>query len=250
MKSTTVRLMVLLLCLTAAAATAQTERTETLTGTVVQVDGGVLIVEMANGEIRSFTPPAERRFVIDGRELQLSELKPGTKLNATVKQTSTTTTARTVETLEGTVWFASGPAVVLRLPTGENRQYHIKSTDPVKFYDSAGKEIGVFDLRKNMRIKATKITESPQTELVSNIAVTGTAPVQAAAAQAPAPAPAPRQATQPSPAAAPAPAAEPAAAAPPKTLPPTASSLPLLGLTGMVSLVIGLGLTLRRRATR
>ena len=68
------------------------------------------------------------------------------------------------------------------MPTKERRQYNIKSTDPVKFYDHEGKEITVFDLRKNMKIKATKITEAPRIELVQNIAVTGTAPTQAAAA--------------------------------------------------------------------
>jgi hypothetical protein len=237
----------LLLCLIAAVATAQTE---TLNGTVESVDGGVLVVKMANGEIRSFTPPADRRFVIDGKQLTLSELKPGTKLTATVKQSSTTTTVKTVETLEGTVLYAAGPAVVLRLPTGENRQYNIKSTDPVKFYDGSGKEMTVFDLRKNMRIKATKITEAPQVELVTDVAVTGTAPVQtAAAAQAPAAAqPAPRPAAPAAPAAAPPPAAQPAAAEPPKKLPPTASFLPLLGVAGLVSLLTGLGLSLRRRA--
>ena len=190
-----------LVCLTAVAVGAQTEKTSTLTGTVVEVDGGTLIVKMDNGEIRMFTPPADRVFVIDGKELKLSELKPGTKLNATVKEITTTSTVQTVETLEGTVAYTAGTTVILTLPTNERRQYTIKSTDPVKFYDQNGKEMTVFDLRKNMKIKATKITEAPRVELVQNVAVTGTAPTQAAAA-----APA---------AAAPKPAAAPAAAAAP-----------------------------------
>jgi Cu/Ag efflux protein CusF len=239
----------LLVCLTAVAAGAQTEKTTTLTGTVVEVDGGTLIVKMDNGEIRMFTPPADRVFVIDGKELKLSALKPGTKLNATVKETTTTSTVQTVETLEGTVAYAAGTAVILTLPTNERRQYNIKSTDPVKFYDQNGKEITVFDLRKNMKIKATRITEAPRVELAQNVAVTGTAPTQAAAA-----APA---AAAPKPAAAP---AQPAAASSsqtastsgaegekPKKLPTTASPLPLLGLIGLASLAAGLGLTVRRR---
>ena len=238
-----------LVCLTAVAAGAQTEKTETLTGSVVEVDGGTLIVKMDNGEIRSFTPPADRVFVIDGKDLKLSQLQPGTKLTATVKETSTTATVKTVETLEGTVVYAAGPTVILRLPTNERKQYHIKSNDPVKFYDHNGKEITVFDLRKNMSIKATKITEAPRVELVQNIAVTGMAPTQAAAA-APAAAPA-------KPAAAP---AQPAAASSaqtastsgaggekPKKLPHTGTQLPLLGLIGLASLAAGLGLTVRRR---
>ncbi len=112
-------------------------------------------------------------------------------MNATVKDITTTSTVQTVETLEGTVAYAAGTAVILTLPTNERRQYNIKSTDPVKFYDQNGKEITVFDLRKNMKIKATKITEAPRVELVQNIAVTGTAPTQAAAAAPAAAAPKP-----------------------------------------------------------
>lgn len=238
----------LLLCLIAVAAVAQTEKTSTLAGTVVEVvDGTTLVVKMDNGEIRSFTPPADRVFVIDGKELKVSALKPGTKLNATVKDITTTTTVQTVETLEGTVAYAAGPTVILTLPTNERRQYTIKSTDPVKFYDHNGKEITVFDLRKNMKIKATKITEAPRVELVQNIAVTGTAPMQAAAAAPAAAAPKPAAAAQPAAAPASQTASTSGAGGEAKTLPKTASSLPLLGLIGIVSLVVALGLTVARR---
>ena len=40
----------------------------------------------------------------------------------------------------------------------------------MKFWDREGKEITVFDLRKNMQIEATKITEAPRTELVASVA--------------------------------------------------------------------------------
>ena len=245
-----------LMCLTAVAAFAQaTEKTETLSGTVAEVDGGTLIVKMDSGEIRSFTPPADAVFTIDGKPLKLAQLQPGTKLTATYKTTSSTTMAKTVETLEGTVVYAAGTSVILRLPTNERRQYNIKSNDPVKFFDPNGKEMTVFDLRKNMRIKATKITEAPVTELASNTTVTGTAPAARVAAAAPAqqPAAAPKPAEAAKPATAPPPAAaEPAAvstvAEKPKTLPKTGSSLPLLGSIGLVSLVVALGLTAARRA--
>ena len=72
-----VALVGVLVCLTAVAAGAQTEKTSTLTGTVVEVDGGTLIVKMDNGEIRMFTPPADRVFVIDGKELKLSRAQAG-----------------------------------------------------------------------------------------------------------------------------------------------------------------------------
>jgi LPXTG-motif cell wall-anchored protein len=213
------------------------------------VDGGTLIVKLDSGEIRSFTPPADRVFTIDGKDVKLAQLQPGTKLTATYKQTSTTTTAPVIETLEGTVVYAAGPTVILRLPSNERKQYHIKSTDPVKYYNHEGKENTVFDLKKNMNIKATRNTEAARTELAANTTVTGTAPAKMAAA-APA-APPPAAAAAPAAAAPPPaqsqPASTQASAATPATLPKTGSQLPLLGLIGLTSLVIALGLGVARR---
>ena len=164
-----------LVLLTAAAVVAQTQKTVTLTGTVVQVEGNTLVVKMASGEVRVFTPPADRRFMIDGQSLTLSQLRPGTTLTATATETATTVMERTVQTLSGKVWYVAAPTVILTLSTGENRMYTVKSDDPVKFYDGEGKEMTVFDLRKGMNIKATKITEAPRTEFVTTAVVTGTA---------------------------------------------------------------------------
>jgi LPXTG-motif cell wall-anchored protein len=240
--------------LVAGMAVAQTTKTQQLTGTVVEVEGNTLLVKMASGEVQMFTPPPDRKFVIDGKELTLSQLQPGTTLNATITETSTPGTMKTVETLEGRVWYAAGPTVILRLPSGENRRYVIDSSNPAKFYDGDGKEISVFDLKKNMNIKATKITEAPTVELATNVAVTGTAP-RTALAQTQPPTAQPASGAQAArPAAEPAPAARTAPAAPaaqtastetgqaglPKKLPTTGSSLPLIALLGLVLVAAGL----------
>ena len=214
---------------------AATSRTQTLSGTVIQVDGNTVAVKMSSGEVRMFNPPPDRRFVVDGKELRADQLAVGTRLKATVTETSTPVTDRTVQSLEGKVWYVAAPTVILTLPNGQNRQYVVASDSPVKFTDGEGKPITVFDLRKDMNVKAVKITEAQRYELASNVAVTGTGPASAAA---PAAAPA-------APAAAPAASAS-AGAAPAKTLPKTATQLPLLGLTGIASLLTGLSLTVRR----
>jgi hypothetical protein len=214
-----------------------TSRTQTLSGTVIQVDGNTVAVKMSSGEVRMFNPPADRRFMVDGKELRADQLQVGTKLKATVTETSTPVTDRTVQSLEGKVWYAAGPTVILTLPSGQNRQYTVAANSPVKFTDGEGKPITVFDLRKDMNVKAVKITEAQRYELASNVAVTGTAPA-AAASKAPAAA---------APAAGPAAPTTAAAAAPAKTLPKTATQLPLLGLTGLASMLTGLSLTIRRR---
>jgi LPXTG-motif cell wall-anchored protein len=202
------------------------QTTKTLKGTVVEVDGKNLVVKMSSGEVQVFTPPPDRKFIIDGKELTLAELQPGTQLTATVTESPTTTMQKTTQTVEGDVLYASGTTVVLRLTSGEAKKYVIKKDDPITFVDHNGKEITVFDLRKRMHITARKITEAPLTEIASNTEVTGTAAKGAAAMPEPTPTPAP--------------AAEPAPA-PAKTLPKTGSSLPLVSILGILFIGIAFG---------
>lgn len=216
-----------------------TVKTLQLSGTVVQVEGNQLLVKLASGEVRMFTPPPDRRFIIDGKELRLSELQPGTKLKATYTETTTPVTERTVQSLTGKVFYVAPPTVILTLENGENKVYSIKSSDPVKFHNSEGKPMTVFDLRKDMTVRATKITEAPRTELSTTASVTGTAP-SAVAASRPEAAP---------PTAAPASTATTGSApAAPRRLPKTASPLPAVGLLGLLFTAAGIGLrTYRRR---
>lgn len=210
-----------------------TSKTETLRGTVAYVEGNTLVVKMSSGEIRSFTPPESRRFIIDGQEVTVRDLKPGTKLTATVTTTETSVTDRTTTVGQGKVWYVSGNNVILTLPNNENRQYKVK--DDYRFVVD-GKKASVFDLRKGMIVAAEKIVETPRVEIASDAKVTGTAPpppkAEVAAAPAPAPAPAPKQVAKAEPAPAPAAAPEPAPAAPAK-LPKTGSVFPLIGLAGL-----------------
>jgi cobalamin biosynthesis Mg chelatase CobN len=138
-------------------------------------------------------------------------------------------TDRTVETLEGKVWYAAGPQVILTWPNGENHMYSVKSGDPVKFYDENGKEVTVFDLRKGMNVRAAQITEAPRTEIASATTVTGTAPT-AAAAQAAAPSKAGASSAGPESKA----ATSGETATTPAQLPKTASPVPLAGLLGLL----------------
>src|SRR5690349_18424450 len=142
-----------------------TETTAQVHGTVVAVDGNTLIVRMASGDIRTFTPPESRKFLIDGRELTTHELKPGTKLTATVTTTTTPVTERTTTIGTGKVWYVSGNTVIVTLPNNENRMY--KVNDDYKF-SVHGQPASVHDLRKGMVISAQKIVEEPRTEVASN----------------------------------------------------------------------------------
>jgi hypothetical protein len=230
-----------------------TVKTERLQGTVEYVEGNRLVVRMSDGEIRHFEVPESRRFIIDGQEKTIHDLKPGTKLTATITTTTTPLTDRTTTVGTGTVWWVSGKTVIVTLPNGENRTY--KVSDDYRFIVE-GKQATVSDLRKGMRISAQKIVEEPKTELTSGVVVSGQAPPapipKPVAAQAPplpvrepAPAPAPVAAPTPEPA----PVTVQVAQVPPVPvqLPKTGSYIPVVGILGLLFMTAGLGLRLMNR---
>jgi len=164
--------------------------TKQLHGTVDYVEGNNLVVRMTDGGIRKFNVPETRKFIIDGREVTIHDLKPGTKLRAIVTTTATPITERTMTVGTGTVWWVSGNTVILTLPNGENRTYIVK--DDYKFNLEDNKDATVADLKKGMRVSAQKIVEEPTMEIASNTVVIGQAPPPASKSVA-APAPAPNK---------------------------------------------------------
>jgi hypothetical protein len=222
---------------------AQTTTTE-LAGTVVQAEGSQLVVRMSTGELRTFTVPAGKTALIDGRETSIGDLKPGTTLKATVTTSRTSAIERTVQTLSGKVWFAQGQTVILTLPDGTNRQYNVK--DDVKFTVN-GQPATVHDLRKGMNVTAQKITEEPTIQVAQNSRVTGIAPGAGMAGAPPAVESPGRAASSRSASASSAASGSTSASSAPATLPKTASPLPLVGLLGLLLTAAGLGLRKLRR---
>ena len=148
--------------------------TEKLQGRVEYVEGNHLVVRMTTGEIREFRVPEGRKFTIDGRDLTVHDLKPGTTLSATVTTTTTPVTDRTTTIGTGTVFWVAGKTVIVTLPNGENRTYNVK--DDYKFNIEGNQNATVSDLKKGMKISAEKIVEEPRTEIASDTVVTGQAP--------------------------------------------------------------------------
>ena len=160
-----------------------TVSTSQLTGEVVQVEGNDLVVKLATGEFRTFRVPESRRFVVDGKELSVHDLQPGTTLTATVKTTTTPVTVRTKSVLSGRVWYIAPPTVILTLANGENKQYVVKRDDPIRFTVD-GRSATVFELRKGMVVSAEKIVEEPDVEITTDTSVVGHAPAPALRASA------------------------------------------------------------------
>jgi hypothetical protein len=173
-------IMTFLFLAVAGAAQAQTTTTQ-VTGEVVQVMGNDLVVKLTTGEFKSFHVPEARRFEIDGKDVSVHELQPGTTLTATVKTTTTPVTTRTKKVVNGRVWYVAPPTVILTLENGENKQYTVRDQDNVRFIVS-GQPATIFDLRKNMVVSAEKIVEEPGVEITTDTKVVGHAPAPAAAA--------------------------------------------------------------------
>jgi len=213
---------------------ASTYETQMKSGTVVYVSGNNLVVKGANGEVKHLVIPEGETFDVDGKQLTVHQLTPGTHLTRTITTTTTPTTIKTVRTIEGKVWHVNPPTmVILTLPDGTNKQYNIPKG---QMFTIDGQQQSAFHLKKGMNVSATVVTEEPVTHVSQSQAVTGVAPqmpdkVDVLLVESPTQ---PAQPTQTAAAAEPAPAA----------LPKTGSEWPLVGLLGLGSL--GAGMLTRR----
>jgi RNase P/RNase MRP subunit p29 len=213
-------------------------------GEVVYVSGNDVVIKMEDGALRDFFDvPDSTTVTVDGRQLNVHQLKPGMKVE---KQTITTSTPRIitkVETVTGKVWHVAPPSsVILTLEDGTNQSFKIPQGQK---FTIDGQETDAFGLKKGMNISAQRVTEVPETVVTQEVRRTGTMPppppppkqdVPVLIVRVPAQAPIQTAAAQPEP-------AEPA----PTKLPKTASLLPLLGLLGMLCCGLFLASTVIRK---
>jgi LPXTG-motif cell wall-anchored protein len=209
---------------------------------VVYVEGNDLVLKLENGKVEHLIVPDSDKFTIDGKDVSVSELKPGTKLTQTITTTTAPRYVTSVRTLKGTVWHVNAPSrVIVSLPDHTNQVYSVPQH--AKFFVN-GKQRTVFDLRKGMSFEATIVSDSTETVYEQAKSVTGTAPVPATVPllgvllfQRPAPAIEP--------------VAQPVEVAaeeqPANSLPKTGSALPLMGLLGVSAFAGSFGLRLIRR---
>ena len=234
-----------LVCLTAAVSLAQTSTTsETKKFQVIAVDGNQLVVRVPEGT-RELTVPADFRFNVDGKMLSVQELKPGMSGTATVTTRTTLVPVTVTEVKNGTVMQAQGNSIIVRTDDGI-KMFTQSDIDKrgVKIMRD-GQPATISDFRANDRLTATIVTAKPprtitEKEVQATLAKSGGAAAPAGAA--------PPAASTPQPAAAPSQAA-PTSGAGARTLPKTASPLPSLALTGFASLLLALGLAVRRHRT-
>ena len=253
-----VGLLSALVCLTAAAAPAQTTATsETKKFQVIAVDANKLVVRLPEGT-RELTVPDDFRFNVDGKMLSVQELKPGMAGTATITTKTTVTPVTVTEVKNGTVMQNLGTSILVRTESGMQMfsQADVDRRGVIIYRD--GRPAQITDFRANDRLTATIVTTKPprvvtEKEVNAILATSGggagagggAAGGAAGAGTGAAATPAPARAASTSPSA----AGAATSGSAPRTLPRTASPLPLLGLAGLASLLAGLGLTVARRRT-
>jgi len=148
--------------------------TERITGEVVLVDNNILLARMQpSGQYRMFNIQPSQLFMIDGKSKRLTDLTPGTFLTATALTTTQPITVRTTTVTNGTVWHVQGNYVIITLENGQQREY----TVPDGFtFTAEGKSATVKELRKGMKISATKIVAEPIHEISKEIVIIGKGP--------------------------------------------------------------------------
>lgn len=205
-------------------------------GKVVLVDGNDLIVQMDDGSLRHFpNVPESARVLVDGKELGIHDLKPGMTLQRTITTTTTPQTITTVQTVTGTVFHVTPPlSVILRLQDGTNQSFKIPKGQK---FNVNGQIMDAWGLKKGMTVNATRVVETPVTQVSQAQNITGVMPPPPPAPPAPdvpvlvavaAPTPAPVAQAQ----------AEPA----PAELPKTGSPLPLVALFGILCIGLSSGI--------
>ncbi len=146
--------------------------TEVRRGTVLYAKGNSVMVRELSGDML-YTVPEDFRVHVDGREVPVAQLKPGTELIATITTVTRPRTVQTTQVIIGTVWEVVGNSLMVTLESGERRQ----SVVPAGFkFIVDGEERGVSELKRGMKLRATIIQEKQEMVTESTTVVHGLPP--------------------------------------------------------------------------
>lgn len=207
---------------------------------VIHVSGHEIVVELENGQFELLNLGEDAKFQVDGKELTVHELTPGTRLSQEIHTVTTPQEVTTLRTVNGKVRFVNPPHyVVLSFPTGGYKEYTVPDEKIVFHID--GQDKTIWDVRKGMNISATVLTVAPLNSTMQHTVVSAQAPQPSIAFEGPMLIEENRQAPTMTAA-----VEEPSV----QELPKTASFVPLAGLLGVLSLVLWAGVRIVRSNIR
>jgi len=213
-------------------AMAQKKTMEIRNGEVLAVEGNLVVVRGPEG-VKEFLVSDEFKFDMGGKMITVHELKPGMRFTAMITTTETPVEMTQTDVRSGEVVRVVGTTLIIRNQEGKLRKFtldEMRASNIVVY--KKDKAIEPSSLKPGDKFSATVVTKlPPETITEQELAVLVAAP--------PPPRRKPPQRRVAATTAPPPPK--------PKQLPKTASPLPLVGLTGLVSLLAGGALTIRRR---
>ena len=145
-------------------------------GKVVYAQGNDLVVKMADGTLELFWVPIGYKVSVDGKQVAVQDLKPGTVLTqsiTTTRQVYLITDIRTVDAKVLEVKPESHPPT-LTVSSGDKIR-HYEVPEGTRF-TLDGKEMTLTDLQKDMNVKGTLLTTIPKVVTTAGTKVTGEAP--------------------------------------------------------------------------
>jgi hypothetical protein len=127
---------------------------------VVYVEGNDVIVKLSGGEVKHFEIPDDSRFTINGKDVNVHELKSGMMLTARI---TTAVPPRWVDSVSivdiGTVWKTIGSNLIITTPEGENMMLRVPAGGKITIN---GQVKTLDQLREGDKITATVVkTRAP-----------------------------------------------------------------------------------------
>lgn len=141
--------------------------------TVVYVSGNDLVVKNQDGAVKHFVVPKDFKFHVNGKDVGINAITPGTELTQTIATTTKNTTVTDVKKVDAKVWQVNAPYLIVTMPDGKNKQ--VKVPDGTKFTVD-GDQKTVFDLHPGMQLTGTIVTKTPQTDVSTRSRVTAKVP--------------------------------------------------------------------------
>ena len=170
-----VLILVALLAFNLSGSIVQAQRVETRIGKseVVYVERKDVVLKLADGDVRQFEFLESSRFIVDGKDLTVYELKPGMKVQAMSTTAVVSRLVDSVETIDvGTVWKTIGSTIIIRTPDGVNKEYRVPAESRITV---GGKEVALDQLREGDKITATVVKMASPSE-VTRVRHTATTP--------------------------------------------------------------------------
>lgn len=204
--------------------TSTVTKTSVRSGVIQTISGNKVTVQGARG-LDEYTVPAGFQFQVDGKDVGLEQLKPGTQVSANITDEITTRQVTVTKVIDGKVVQLAPSGFVLLDRKGKyvSYDYTDREGNDIYFLDADGQQKPLENLELGDRLTGTMVTRFPPQVIDQR--------TLQARASAPAPQSAPATV-----------AIAESAVVEKKTLPRTGSLLPLVGLLAAVSAAVALTL--------